>query len=534
MITTGTPLRTKTTPEQMANDLAAMIAYAVAHDASRPNDVVAYLTELAGICLVRDFNFRILGPQSYHECFNPNTEKAYDSFQFVTHLNPVGLGVFDDGSTAGIGFANGADAAKAHVAHMHAYVVGNTEIPVEWQRLDPRFSAVFQAGFAGKVKVLGDLGNGRWATDKNYATKIAAHANAIFKGSDSVALTFGNVVHPPYRSELIPDHENRAWNDLGQRRAVGVCQHSMVGSLAGTSGWFRRGSASNGLTDYGIGGSTDGPLDGVIIMWNDPLGRSHDVSYTDVQGRARSGRVSANRAGWANGGSDGLEGDGPLFVRTFGVNGINRDLVSIERSDGGNINTSVSDKQMQSMCAVTAYWFDQADVPYDRFPLNPAYGAVTHTLHFEFATKDCAFPPVNNRINEIQDRVRAILKAGQTLTDVGEPVPPVVPPEPDHDDWHPYSLRGLRSRYSTFPVTQADGTEQTSKWHDHGSIPNAWVARARAEGHTRAGTIPTPLRGFIARDKDGIEQMIVTFDGKGKDNWTLYRPAKEVAWRWLQ
>jgi len=82
-------------------------------------------------------------------------------------------------------------------------------------------------------------------------------------------------------------------------------------------------------TAYGVGGSTDGPQwDGVILRWNDPRGR---------------------RSAWANGGSDGLEGDGPLFVRTRGVNAINRDLVSIERSDGANPATPVSAKQAESI-----------------------------------------------------------------------------------------------------------------------------------------------------------------------------------------
>src|SRR4051812_7687088 len=122
-----------------------------------------------------------------------------------------------------------------------------------------------------------------------------------------MALVFGNVPHPPFVDRYIPSSQNHAWNDLGQRRPVGVCLHSMIGSLKGTDMWFRDGVPSpdhvaQGLTDYGVGGSTDGPdLDGVIWRWNDPKGR---------------------RAGWASGGSDGLEGDGPMFVRTLGVDAI--------------------------------------------------------------------------------------------------------------------------------------------------------------------------------------------------------------------
>lgn len=44
-----------------------------------------------------------------------------------------------------------------------------------------------------------------------------------------MAVTFGKVQHPPFIDRLIPDAQTRAWDDLGRRRPVGVCQHSMVG-----------------------------------------------------------------------------------------------------------------------------------------------------------------------------------------------------------------------------------------------------------------------------------------------------------------
>lgn len=324
------------------------------------------------------------------------------------------------------------------------------------------------------------------------------------------SVTYGNVKHPPYWDRTIPNSENMAWDDLGQRRAVGVCQHSMVGSLSGTDGWFRRGAASTGLTDYGIGGSTDGANDGVIYKWNNPIGR---------------------RAGWANGGSNGLEGDGPLFVRTLGVNAINRDLVSIERSDGGDTTTPMSPKQFEAICALTAYWFDQAEVPYDLFPVHPKFDIVTHLLHFEFATKTCPHHPVTSRIDEIQNRIRAILKAGQSAGT--EPtVPPVIPANPDHSKW-PYPLDQLKARFGSVPIRQLDGTMKLAPFSEKGAISNAWVARAKKDGIKKVADIPPPLQGFEAVDKDGLQQTIITFDGRGKGVWVLFRPAREVSFRWL-
>jgi hypothetical protein len=285
-----------------------------------------------------------------------------------------------------------------------------------------------------------------------------------------MAITFGNVPHPPFTDRYIPDSENRAWDDLGPRRALGVCQHSMIGSLSGTDKWFRYprsdGKWPTGLTDYGIGGSTDGALDGVIWRWNDPLGR---------------------RSGWASGGSDGLEGDGPAFVGALGVNAINRDLVSIERSDGGVISTPMSAKQFESICQLTAHWFDRAKVPWDKFPVNPHYGIVTHMLHKEFATKDCPFPAVYNRITEIQDRIRAILKQYQEAEVT--PVPSVVYPE------------GMDQGVAEYLFGTA--------FNPNGQVSKRWMERGKATG-------AWPLLREVKKIDDRTYYQF-------GDGWTLYK-----------
>ncbi|MGH2531127.1 MAG: hypothetical protein ACRDJW_02360 [Thermomicrobiales bacterium] len=323
-------------------------------------------------------------------------------------------------------------------------------------------------------------------------------------------LTFGNVIHPPFTDRLIPNAQTSAWDDLGPRQPVGVCQHSMVGSLWGTDSWFRRGRASTGLTDYGVGGATDGAQwDGVILRWNDPRGR---------------------RSGWANGGSDGLEGDGPLFVRTLGVAAINRDLVSIERSDGGNIQTPISPKQFASICALTAYWFDQARVPWDRFPLNPAHGIVTHFLHYEFATKACPFPPVTNRIDEIQARVRQILKAAQTGAANPSPIPhPPSPTTPNHDWWpRGYDLATISARFGVLTRHAPDGATTPYRFDPTGVISNAWVARGVQE-RLRAKELPRALHWWTLRADERQSCDLVMF----ADRWTLFRPDPNVGWAWI-
>lgn len=221
-----------------------------------------------------------------------------------------------------------------------------------------------------------------------------------------MTLIFGNVPHPAYRDVLIPDANNYAWDNLGKRKVYGVCQHTMVGGLWGTHNYFNSGAP--GLTDYGIGGASDGKDDGLILRWNDPWGYSHPG-------------VSANRWPWASGPCDGCEGDGVAFVNRYGPNAVNGYLVSVERSDGGNPDVPPSAKYLDAFCKLMAYFADQMLVPWDDFPINPATGLTFYYGHYEFSTKSC---PAGCRAHEgeVIDRVCAILKAAQTGDEI--PVPP--------------------------------------------------------------------------------------------------------------
>ena len=321
-------------------------------------------------------------------------------------------------------------------------------------------------------------------------------------------ITFGRIPHPPFQDRLIPNSATRAWDDLGPRNPVGVVFHTMVGTLWGTDAYFRSGAAA--LTDYGIGGSTDGPTwDGVILRWNDPRGR---------------------RSGWANGGADGLEGDGPLFVRTLGINAINRDLVSIERSDGKDITTPISSKQFESMCQLTAYWFDQAKVPWDRFLLNPhaGEGIVTHFLHKEFATKGCPWAAVEDRIDELQARIRAILKTAQTGGDNNPDTP--IPPQPNHDWWpQGYKVADLAERFGGLTRHLEGDKIRRMGFDPTGVISNAWVARGVAERLT-VRQLPTARDWWSHSIGKNGQVDIVTFDR----GWLLLRPDRNVAWKWAQ
>jgi hypothetical protein len=313
-------------------------------------------------------------------------------------------------------------------------------------------------------------------------------------------VVFGRVPHPPFQDRIIQN--NTAWDDLGPRKIVGSCRHSMVGSLSGTDIYFRGEARNKALTDYGIGGATDGTLDGVIYRWNDPRGR---------------------RAPWANGPTNGLEGDGPAFVRVYGVVGVNRDLVSIERSDGGDINTPMSEKQFESMAQLTAYWADQAEIPWYDFPINPKSGVVTDMEHWEFSTKDCPFAPVRSQTTRLQNRIRAILKqwqVGLTPVDPRPEEPPPVPVEPATG--YPVGMDEKLARDLFGFFTKQDGTKVGFDPSPKGVVSATWLSRGDSEN-----TFPEADRWI--EESDG--RRIFTF----KNGWVLVNdPKREKAdWYWL-
>jgi hypothetical protein len=266
------------------------------------------------------------------------------------------------------------------------------------------------------------------------------------KSTSTSGLVFGNVKHPAYKDRLIPDFQNYAWDDLGQRWVAGVCLHTMVGTLLGTDVFFRQGANSPGLTDYGIGGETDGEqLDGVIYRWNDPLGHPHPD-------------VSANRWGWASGPCNGMEGDGPAFVKKYGANAVNGYLVSIERSDGGNPDRAPSSKYLNSCCNLIAYWADQAKIPWTSFPINPATGLTFVYGHWEFSIKSCP-AGVRAWIGLIIERVRDILKAAQIV---------IVPPSVEEDPLADFPKSDVVLNSDTIWPNYGQGTISQA-WAEYGS-----------------------------------------------------------------
>lgn len=216
----------------------------------------------------------------------------------------------------------------------------------------------------------------------------------------SMSLTFGKVPHPPYQNRPIWKPEGAGQNNLGKRSVKGVTWHRVWGSLWGTDTHFRQPNVG-ALTDYGVGvKAQDGVANaGLILRWNDPLG---------FQSGWASGTYSAAHA----------YGDGAAFVNKYGVNAINRDRASIEIS--GYELTPLDDAARDAIASITAYWADQAGIPWDVFPIVPQDGFSFVTWHDEFGPdlgkKKCPFEVVKEETPALIERTRAILKRYQTGT----------------------------------------------------------------------------------------------------------------------
>lgn len=215
-----------------------------------------------------------------------------------------------------------------------------------------------------------------------------------------MSLSFGHVAHPPFVDRLVKDSDNWAWDPLGPRMIFGVVQHTIVGGLWSCDSYFRSGAAP-GLTDYGIGGATDGADDGLILRWNDPTGAAHDG-------------VSPDRWPWASGPCEGSNGDAVAFIQKYGPNAVNGYLVSIERSDGGDPNIPASNRYIDSFVALSAHYADVARIPWDTYPQNPNTKCWSYFWHSEiYGAKSCP-AGAKASTDEIQADVKQMLKAAQT------------------------------------------------------------------------------------------------------------------------
>jgi hypothetical protein len=330
--------------------------------------------------------------------------------------DPAGIGIFSDATASTLSDQlTGEQSAAIHLVELATKLDRSVPSPdrvggIDVAAIDPHLQRVLQ--FVGRadwpeITTLHDLriplagGDFTWAQNQAYGDQIADHMNAIAAFAKEApmpdpAITFGRVPHHAFLDRPIAKDEGAGQNNLGRRTVKGVSWHRMLGTLWGTDDFFRQPS-TKALTDYGVGvAATDGDdHDGEVLRWNDPLG---------VQ------------SGWASGTySSAAYGDGAAFVAKYGIDAINRDRASIEIS--GNYDTPLSEASRQAIAALTAYWADQAHIPWDVFPIVPADGFSFVCWHNEFGPdfgqKVCPGSVVMQETGALIERTREILRAAQ-------------------------------------------------------------------------------------------------------------------------
>ena len=228
-----------------------------------------------------------------------------------------------------------------------------------------------------------------------------------------MAIVFGNVPQFGYVDRFITEkREGFGWNDLGPRNIKGVTFHRMVGALRGTDSYFRMPNISS-YTDYGIATKTSDPgMEGTICLWNYPWGR---------------------RAPWASGPVSAPYGDGLAMVQKYGINAVNRDVISLEI---GGTNEVIDDFTWSEIIWFTAYWADQCKIPWTTFPHNPCTGFSFLFFHEEFTYgtgKRCPFQYFKDNINRVVTDVKEVLRKyqeGIVAAPLPTPAPAPAPVEP--------------------------------------------------------------------------------------------------------
>jgi len=277
-----------------------------------------------------------------------------------------------------------------------------------------------------------------------------------------MTVTFGRVPHPAYLDRPIVKPDGFGQDSLGKRSVKGVVYHRMIGTLWGTDSYFRF-PTTGALTDYGVGtiGQDGAGSDGLIIRWNNPLGY---------------------QSGWASGTwtASCAYGDGKAFVQKYapgsgiGVSVINRDQASIEIS-GKYYDTAVSDAALRSVAALSAYWADQYQIPWNVYPIAPQDGFSFVRWHNEFGpdkcTKKCPGTVVMDATPRIIEMTRAILKQYQEGT-----APPPEPEVPPVAVQYPNGMdKGIAAML--FGECKGDPNGTVYRYDENGKVSHAWLAR---------------------------------------------------------
>lgn len=251
------------------------------------------------------------------------------------------------------------------------------------------------------------------------------------------------------------------------------------------------------LTDLVIG--QDGRI-GIMNDWRDPKRGGH-------------------RAGWANGGTNGLEGDGVAFYRAFPL--INVHLVSCEHC--AKEGERWSDAMIDATIRVRAALMQEMRVPWDSYPFHPAWGVRVEQQHRNFATKRCPSNPYINTYDAIVLRgVKDALKEWQG----GRGNVPTPTPQRAYGEYQ--FPEEMVARDFGILTAYRNGKVDKLPYDPNGPISAMWLRRCLETGFWPEAEEMRQVDTGL--DPDGPE-WIVAFEG----GWRLWAPVgkERAGWSWL-
>lgn len=323
--------------------------------------------------------------------------------------NPIGFGITSDGTAQPFRINDWDEAARMVVQAIYAMVkkAWHPDVPLpedgaSWMNRvwlakvrDPNYPAGVDQVRDQNIIYSGNRAT--WAVDDGYMGHVTRFnsmtRNQVPDQTQEVPRVPQLTPWPDFDDRPLPDKFGAGMTYQYRFPLVGSFDHSMVGWLYSTDGYFRQ-PGVRAATDWGIGGSGDGAADGKILRWINYHERKYATPWA---------------SGWENG--PDYDTNGKEYLDTFGMRAINAGAVSVELS--GLVATPVSVKQWASLIHLkAAIHHHDLKQGYEEFAWN--------MHHRDIAEKDCPFPRVYNYTLEYFNGIVLIMKHFETGADVPE------------------------------------------------------------------------------------------------------------------
>lgn len=230
------------------------------------------------------------------------------------------------------------------------------------------------------------------------------------------------------------------------------------------------------------------------------------------------------RAGWANGGTDGLEGPGIAFYRMFPD--INSVLVSGEHI--ARVGQLWSDAQIAASIEIRTAIAQELNCPWESYPVHPAWRVWIELQHRHFATKSDPDEPYISTLEPIILReVQQKLRTHQTGSASGDPLPAAPAAAPAWQGAFDLPAAFWANEFGTLRRHNEDGTVDDLHFDPTGPISLAWMRRC---AEARVFPEAEELRTWDSNLAPGKERWASFANG-----WRLWLPLADsnAAWVWL-